>query len=52
MDVEKLFVPVCYSLLVMKENNDIVHYNNETSAEVELLFKLVDDFELIVTLWL
>ena len=31
MDVfEELFVPVYYSLLVMKENNDTVHYNNET----------------------
>ena len=51
MDVfEELFVPVYYSLLVMKENNDTVHYNNETSAKAESLFKLVDDFEFIVTL--
>ena len=36
MDVfEELFVPVYYSLLVMKENNDTVHYNNETSAKAE-----------------
>ena len=50
MDVfEELFVPVYYSLLVMKENNDTVHYNNETSAKAESLFKLVDDFEFIVT---
>ena len=27
----------------------IVHYNNETSAKTESLFKLVDDFEFIVT---
>ena len=51
MDVfEELFVPVYYSLLVMKENNDTVHYNNETSAKAESLFKLVDIFEFIVTL--
>ena len=51
MDVfEELFVPVYYSLLVMKENNDTVHYNNETSAKAESLFKLVDNFEFIVTL--
>ena len=51
MDVfEELFVPVYYSLLVMKENNDTVHYNNETSAKAGSLFKLVDDFEFIVTL--
>ena len=47
---EELFVPVYYSLLVIKENNDTVHYNNETSAKTELLFKLVDDFEFIVIL--
>ena len=34
----------------MKENNDTVHYNNETSAKAESLFKLVDDFKFIVTL--
>ena len=51
MDVfEEFFVPVYYSLLVVKENNDTVHYNNETSAKAESLFKLVDDFEFIVTL--
>ena len=51
MDVfEELFVPVYYSLLVMKENNDTVHYNNETSAKAESLFKFVDDLEFIVTL--
>ena len=33
----------------MKENNDTVHYNNEISAKAESLFKLVDDFEFIVT---
>ena len=47
---EEFLVPVYYSLLVMKENNDTVHYNNETSAKAESLFKLVDDFEFIVTL--
>ena len=51
MDVfEELFEPVYYSLLVIKENNDTVHDNNETSAKTELLFKLVDDFEFIVIL--
>ena len=51
MDIfEELFVPVYYALLVMKENNDTVHYNNETSAKAESLFKLADDFEFIVTL--
>ena len=33
----------------MKENNDTVHYNNETTAKTKPLFKLVDDFESIVT---
>ena len=47
---EEFFVPVCYSLLVTKENNDAVHYNNETSAKAESLFKVVDDFEFIPTL--
>ena len=51
MDVFKEpFVPVYYSLLVMKKNNDTVHYNNETSAKADSLFKLVNDFEFIVTL--
>ena len=51
MDVfEELFVPVYYSLLVMKENNDTVHYNNETSAKAKSLFKLFNHFEFIVTL--
>ena len=50
MDVFKeLFVPVYYSLLVMKKN-DTVDYNNETSAKADSLFKLVNDFEFIVTL--
>ena len=47
---EELFVPVHYSFLVVKENNDTVHYNNETSTKAESLFKLVDDFEIIVSL--
>ena len=35
MDVFKdLFVPVYYLLLVIKENNDTVHYNNETSVQL------------------
>ena len=35
MDVfEELFVPVYYSLLVMKEMNDTVHYNIETSVQL------------------
>ena len=46
---EELFVPVYFSL-VMKENNDAVHCNNETSSKADSLFKLVDDFEFIVTL--
>ena len=51
MDVfEDLFVPVYHSWLTMKENNDIVHYNNETSATAESLFKLIDGFEFIITL--
>ena len=51
MDIfERIFVPVYYSLLVMKENNDNVHCNNETSAKADSLFKLIDDFEFIVTL--
>ena len=47
---EDLFVPVYHSLIIMKENNDIVHYNNETSPKAESLFKLTDDFEFIITL--
>ena len=47
---EDLFAPVYHSLLTIKENNDILHYNNETSAKVESLFKLIDDFEFIITL--
>ena len=51
MDVfEDLLVPVYHSLLTMKEDNDIVHYNNETSAKAESLFKLIDDLEFIITL--
>ena len=46
---EDLFAPVYHSLLTIKENNDILHYNNETSAKVESLFKLIDDFEFIIT---
>ena len=34
----------------MKENNDNAHYNCETSAKAESLFKLVDVFEFVVTL--
>ena len=47
---KELFVLVYCSLLVMKENNDTVHYNNETSAKAESLFQLANDFEFIVTL--
>ena len=47
---EEFFVPVYYSLLVMKENNDIVHYNNEVSTKAEPFLKFVDDFELIINL--
>ena len=36
MDVfQELFVPVYHFLLTVKENNDIFHYNNETSAKAE-----------------
>ena len=40
---EDLFVPVYHSVLTItvKENN-IVHYNNETSAKAEPLFKVID----------
>ena len=44
------FVPVYHSLVTVKENNDIVHYNNESSAKAESLFKLIDNFECIITL--
>ena len=47
---EESFVPVYYSLLVMKEINDTVHYNNDTSAKENSFFKLADDFKFIVTL--
>ena len=40
-----------YSLLVIKENNDTVHYNNETSDKAESLLKLDDDLEFIITLF-
>ena len=51
MDIfEKPFIPTYYALLVMKNNNDTVHYNNETSAKAESLFKLADDFKLGVFL--
>ena len=51
MDVfEDLFVPVYHFLLTVKEKIDIVHYNNKTSAKAESLFKLIDDFEFIITL--
>ena len=46
---EDVFVPAYDYLLTMKENNDIVHYNNETSAKAEFLFKLIDDFEFVIT---
>ena len=38
------------TVLVMNKNNDTVHCNNESSAKAESLFKLVYDFEFIVTL--
>ena len=51
MDVfQDLFVPVYRSLLIMKENNNTVHYNNETSTKAESLFKVIDDFEFIIIL--
>ena len=39
-----------YSFIVIKKNIDTVHYNNKTSAKAESLFKLIDDFEFILTL--
>ena len=50
MFLKNLFVPVYYSLIAMKQNNDTVYYNNETLAKAEYLFKLADDFEFAVTL--
>ena len=41
---EDLFVPANLSLLTMKESNDIIHYNNETSVKAESLIKLIDKF--------
>ena len=34
----------------MKEKNDKVNYSNKPSAKAESLFKLIDDFEFIITL--
>ena len=43
MDVfEDVFVPVYHTSFTMKENNDIAHYNNESSAEAESLFELIN----------
>ena len=39
-----------YSFIVIKKNIDTVHYNNKTSAKAVSLFKLIDDFEFILTL--
>ena len=50
MDIlENLFVSFYHSLLTLQENNYIFYYNNETSAKSASLFKLIDDFEFIVT---
>ena len=46
---EDVFVFVYHSLLTAKENNDIIHYNNKTSDKAEFLFKVIDDFEFIIT---
>ena len=47
MDVfQELFVPVYHFLLTVKENNDIFHYNNETSAKAEPYWNI--DFEFII----
>ena len=46
---EDVFVFVYHSLLTTKENNDIIHYNNKTSDKAEFLFKVIDDFEFIIT---
>ena len=37
---EDLFVPVYHSLLTIKDNNDIVHYDDETSAKASLYSNL------------
>ena len=34
----------------MKEKNDKINYSNKPSAKAESLFKLIDDFEFIITL--
>ena len=47
---ENHFVSVYHYFLTMKENNDKVDYSNEPSAKAESLFKLIDDFEFIITL--
>ena len=42
MDVfEEIFILVYYALLVMKENNDTVHYNNETSSKLSHCLNLM-----------
>ena len=47
----KNFCASVFFISYIKENNDAVHYNNETLAKAELLFKLVDDFEFTPTCW-
>ena len=37
---EDLFVPVYHSLLTIKDNSDIVHYDDETSAKASLYSNL------------
>ena len=47
---ENHFVPVYHYFLTMKEKNDKINYSNKPSAKAESLFKLIDDFEFIITL--
>ena len=46
---EELFIPIYHALLEMKENYPHT-YSNETSSKAESFFKLVDDFDFIVSL--
>ena len=47
---EDFLMSIYHSLPRMKENNDIFCYNNETSVKIGHLFKLIDNFEFLITL--
>ena len=47
---EELFVSICHSLREMKEKKCEPHFNTETSAKMDSLFKLVNDFGFITAL--